>query len=220
MIARLPAVLPLALLGLGFLSPPPRQGLPDFASDQEADRWLREKVPAYRRLAEAVDRRGGYEIARGVSSPGGLAFFKDGRGHIELNDALKGPRRVSVMIFELTNLFQEPRHQEVADRVRQGRLDHPHVFGLWREMIEYDGLRLHRDVLEDLKRVLGAVPPEMIAWVSSTAKTYDEYRLPYAYDYLRAQEAGGHTAHFHRLFERHRAEYLESLKRPAQGDPK
>jgi hypothetical protein len=210
MVVKRAVVLPLALLGLGLLPSP--EELPDFASDAEADRWLRERVPAYRRLAAAVDRRGGYSIDRGTASPGGLAFFRDGRGHIELNDALKGARRVSVMIFELTNLFQEPRHQEVADRVRQGKLDSPHVFGLWREMIEYDGLRLHRDVLADLKRVLGAVPPEMVTWVSSTARTYDEYLLPYAYDYLRAQEAGGHTAHYHRLFEKHRAEYLDSRK--------
>jgi len=211
MAAWKPLVLPFLLLLTG-PSVAGDEGLPDFKSDQEADRWLRQKIPGYRRLAEIVDRRGGYMIGRTTGSPGGLAYFKGGRGYLELNDALKGARRVSVIIFELTNLYHEPRHQEVADRVRQGKLDNPLAFGLLREMIEYDGLRLHRDMLLELEPVVGTVPPEMITWVSSTARTFAEYRLPFAYDYLKAQEASGHTAHYLRLFEKHRAEYLDAVR--------
>lgn len=185
-------------------------GLPDFKSDPQADSWLREHSAAYRRMAEVVDHRGGYSFSRNTETPAGLAYVENGRGHIKLSDALTGPHRVSVLIFELTNLFQERRHQEVADRVRNGQLNNPAVFGLWREMIEYDGLRLHRDVLLELQPVLGTVPPEMITWVSSTAKTFAEYQLPFAYDYLKAQEAGGHTGFYLKLFEKHRAEYLNS----------
>jgi hypothetical protein len=164
-------------------------------------------------MAEVVDRRGGYTFGPNTESPGGRAYFKDGRGYIELNDALKGPHRVSVLIFELTNLYQEPRHQEVANRVRRGELNNPAAFGLLRETIEYDGLRLHRDVLVELKPVLGTVPPEMITWASSTAKSFAEYQLPFAYDYLKAQEASGHTAHYLKLFEKHRAEYLNAMRK-------
>jgi hypothetical protein len=116
-------------------------------------------------------------------------------------------------MFEMTNLYQERRHQDVADRVRRGELNNPPVFGLWRESIEYDGLRMHRDMLLELKPALGTIPPAMITWVSSTAKTFAEYQLPYAYDYLKAQEASGHTAHYLRLFEKHRAEYLNSQRK-------
>jgi hypothetical protein len=184
--------------------------LPDFKSDQQADSWLREHSAAYRRMAEVVDQRGGYSVSPNTETPAGLAYFEKGRGNIKLSDALTGPHRVSVLIFELTNLFQEGRHQEVADRVRKGQLNDPAVFGLWREMIEYDGLRLHRDVLLELQPVLGTVPPTMITWASSTAKTFAEYQLPFAYAYLKAQEASGHTAHYLKLFEEHRAEYLNS----------
>jgi hypothetical protein len=48
--------------------------------------------------------------------------------------------------------------------------------------------------------------------VSSTAKSFAAYRLPYAYDYIKAQAASGHTAHYLRLFEKHRAEYLERVR--------
>jgi hypothetical protein len=185
------------------------EGLPAFETDQEADRWLRENSRAYRGMAQTVDRQGGYTIGRTADMPGGVAYFKDGRGYVELNDALKGAHRVSVMIFELTNLYQEQRHQEVANRVRRGDLNDPDVFVLWREMIEYDGLRLHRKVLAELEPVLGTVPPEMIAWVV-TAKSFAEYELPFAYDYLTAQWGTDHTTHYLRLFEKHRAEYLSA----------
>jgi hypothetical protein len=219
MIARPSVVLPFLLLLL-VPSAARAAGLPDFESDLQADRWLRGQSPWYRTLADAVDRRGGYTIARTAEYPGGVAYFKDGRGHIGLNDALKGAHRVSVIVFELTNLYQEPRHQEVAHRVRRGELDDPAVFGLLRETIEYDGLRMHRDVLADLEPALGTVPPEMIAWVSSTARSFAEYHVPYAYDYLKAQQASGHTAHYHRLFEKHRAEYLEAVRREKEKDAK
>ena len=223
MTERRPTVLPMLLLLL-VPSVACAAGLPDFESDRQADQWLREHSSRYRSMAEGVDRRGGYTIGRAAEAPAGLAYFKDGRGYIELNDALKGAQRVSVLIFEVTNLHQEPRHQEVAERVRQGELNNPAAFGLLREMIEYDGLRLHRDVLVELKPVLGTVPPEMITWASSTAKSFAEYELPYAYDYLKAQAASGHTAHYLGLFEKHRAEYLKAMRKeekeaaPAEAD--
>jgi hypothetical protein len=186
--------------------------LPDFESDVQADRWLRKSSTCYRRMAESVDRNGGYAIIHGRDAPAGLAYFKDGRGYIELHDSLKGAHRVSVLIFELTNLHQEDRHQEVAHRVRRGELNNPAEFALLRESIEYDGLRLHHGVLQELEAVVGTVPAEMITWVSSTAKSFAEYQLPFAYDYLKAQAAGGHTAHYFKLFETHRAEYSEATR--------
>lgn len=217
MIAWKSAVLALGLLPFGPAAG--AAGLPAFDSDAQADRWLREHSARYRDMAGAVDRRGGYTINRTDAYPGGVAYFQDGKGYIGLNDTLKGAHRVSVILFEVTNLFQEGRHQEVADRVRRGELDNPAAFALLRECIEYDGLRLHRDVLLELEPVLGTVPPEMITWVSSTARTFAEYRLPYAYDYLKAQAASGHTAHYLKLFEKHRAEYVEAMRRAKTPPP-
>lgn len=181
-------------------------GLPEFASDHAADQWLRQNSGEYRRFCEVVDARGGYVIEATEEYPGGVAYTENGKGHIGLNGALKGAHRLSVMIFELTNLYQEDRHQEVAERVRCGELTDETEFALLREMVEFDGLRLHRGVLVDLERAAGAIPPEMISWVSLNARTLAGYELPYAYDYLKAQAASGHTDHYRRLFAKHRAE--------------
>jgi len=187
-------------------------GLPAFESDLEADRWIRKHSDSYRNMAEAIDRHGGYTIAPTTEAPGGLAYFEEGRGHIGLNEVLKGAHRVSVLIFEMTNLHQENRHQEVAWRVRRGELNNPAEFALLREIIEYDGLRLHRNILLELEPVLDTVPPEMITWVSSTAKRFADYQLPFAYDYIKAQAASGHTAYYVKLFEKHRAEYMATVR--------
>lgn len=185
--------------------------LPSFDDDAEADRWLREHSRTYRFMAEGVDSRGGYDIASTKEYVGGVAYTSCGRGHIGLNDRLEGPHRVSVLIFEVTNLHQEDRHQEVAQRVRDGELEDPLEFAFLREMIEYDGLHMHHDVLQDLEEHLDEIPPTMVTWISSSVQTYAQYRPPLMYDYIKAQRASGHTDHYLRLFERHRDEHLQSL---------
>jgi hypothetical protein len=57
----------------------------------------------------------------------------------------------------------------------------------------------------------------MITWVSSSATNLSGYLLPFAYDYFKAQEAGGHTEHFHRLFKVHAAEAKEGRAGPARN---
>lgn len=180
--------------------------MPDFPSDVAADQWLRGESAAYLRMAKFVDDRWGYQFGRNTNSAGGLAYIENGRGHIDLNDRLKGARRVSVMIFELTNLFQQDRHEEITTPVRRGEQKDVTKFAMLREAVEYDGLRLHREVLAELERKVGELPPEMVTWVSSTATNLSSYALPYAYDYFKAQAASGHTEHYRRLFEKHAAE--------------
>jgi len=133
-----------------------------------------------------------FSSADGVQ--GGLTYFKGGRGYLELNPAVKGAHRVSLIIFEMTNLFQEKRHLEVTNGVRRGEISTPIEFAILRESIEYDGLRLHRDVLVELEPVLGGVFHR------------------YAFDYLKAQAASGHTGHYLKLFEKHRSEYLDAVR--------
>lgn len=191
--------------------------LPDFASDVAADRWVRKESPAYRRMAEFVQQRWGYEFATVTNVTGGLAYVKDGKGHIELGGGLAGARRVSVMIYELTNLYQQDRHEEITGKVRRGELTDVTKFAMLREAVEYDGLRLHREVLAELEGRIGELPGGMITWVSSTATNLNGYVLPYAYDYFKAQEAGGHTDHYRRLFEMHAAEAKQGGESAAVG---
>ena len=202
------------LAGLLLAAPArPEGAIPAFPSDAAADQWLRAQSPAYLRMAEFVDRSWGYEFGRCTNSPGGLAYLQDGRGHIDLNDALKGPHRVSVIIFELTNLYQSGRHEEITTPVRRGEQTDATRFALLREAVEYDGLRLHREVLVELERAVGPLPSEMITWASSSATNLAGYALPYAYDYFKAQAAGGHTDHYLRLFEKHAAEAKAAAKK-------
>lgn len=200
-----------ATAALIFLLLAPRTALragvvPDFPSDAATDLWLRKESPAYLRMAEFVDRKWGYEFGKATNSPGGLAYLKDGKGHIDLNDSLRGSHRVSVIIFEMTNLYQQDRHEEITTPVRRGEQRDVTKFAMLREAVEYDGLRLHREVLAELERKVGQLPPEMITWVSSNATNLTGYLLPYAYDYFKAQSASGHTDHYRRLFQTHAAE--------------
>src|SRR5947209_8174054 len=89
---------------------------PSFASDAEADQWLRQHSPYYEKMAGEVDQRGGYKIRTSKECAKGLVSIQDGQRFIDLNPSLTGPERVSILIFELTNAFQEPAHQEVDAR--------------------------------------------------------------------------------------------------------
>jgi hypothetical protein len=180
--------------------------LPDFPSDLAADQWLRKESSTYQRMAKFVDHKWGYDFGQNTNSAGGLAYIENGKGHIDLNDRLKCAHRVSVMIFELTNLYQQDRHEEITTPVRRGEQKDVTKFAMLREAVEYDGLRLHREVLAELERKVGELPSEMVTWASSTATNLSSYALPYAYDYFKAQGANGHTDHYRRLFEKHAAE--------------
>ena len=51
-------------------------------------------------------------------------------------------------------------------------------------------------------------------------KGFAEYDVPFVHEYLRAQEASGHTAHYVRLFDKHRAAFLAGQRKnrgPASG---
>jgi len=179
--------------------------LPAFKTDQEADGWLRGKSPYYAMMAKDMEKRGGYKIRNGDHRLG-MYLTDDGQKYIELNPEIKGALRVSVIIFELTNAFQEVKHIEIDQRVRDGAIKNADVFALRHEMIEYDGLRYHRFVLAELDKLLGGIPREMLTWLDPGLSNLDGYHLPLAHDYLEAQEKGGHTAHYRKYFPLRQAE--------------
>jgi hypothetical protein len=178
--------------------------LPDFASDAAADRWLRAASAYYRTMAAAVDSRTGYRFRSSKKLAGGVVTWEQGKPVIELGDALAGAERVSILIFELTNCFQAPQHQEIDHAAGAGKIKTAREFGLFHEVVELDGLRHHRRVLEELDATLHGIPPEMFRWISSTPglRKLDDYQLPYAYDYLKAQSANGHTQLYYDWFPR------------------
>jgi hypothetical protein len=177
---------------------------PAFASDAAADRWLRAHSPYYRTMAAAVDARTGYTFRTSKRLAGGVVTWEKGKPVIELGAALAGAERVSILIFELTNCFQAPQHQEVDHAAGAGKIKTAREFGLLHEIVELDGLRHHRRVLEELDAGLHGIPPELFRWISSTPglRKLDDYQIPFAFDYLNAQSANGHTQLYYDWFPR------------------
>ena len=173
---------------------------PPFNSDEEADAWLKSSSSFYSEMSETVAKRGGYKFRTFPGGQGGMMRVEKDGHVIELSDTLSGPARVSVLIFEMTNAFQQPKHTAIDQRVISGEVTDPVHFGLLQELIEYDGLHLHRKVLEELHASSGEIPAAMFEWVASGAKTFAEYRVPLCADYIDAQAKSGHTAHYHKWF--------------------
>ncbi len=178
------------------------EGLPKFASDDATDAWLIETSPFYAQMAKEVASRGTYQFRRSVEYPRGVVLHENGQRYIELNDALQGAERVSILIFEMTNAFQELKHAEVDAGAQSGRIPTGVEFSILHELIELDGLRLHRKVLEQINPAIGGIPREMVQWINPELKTLAGYELPLAYDWVKAQEAGGHGAHYRGWFEK------------------
>lgn len=178
-------------------------GLPEFASDQTRDEWLRTNSPFYRSMAESIDRNGGYQFRRGTKHPMGLVTYDHGQRFIELHDSLTGPKRLSILVFEITNAFQQSKHDEIDAAARNGSLTSAREFGVRHELIELDGLRLHRRVLIELEAAIATpLPAEMLSWIGPDVTTLATYEVPFAHDFIKAQETGGHTAHYWKWFAR------------------
>jgi hypothetical protein len=175
--------------------------LPDFTSDQEAHAWLREHCPYYKTMAAEVEKGGAVSYGVLEARTGGLVERGSGATRILLAKELKGAHRLSVQIFELTNLYQQKRHDAVDERARSGTIKTPEEFGLLHELIEYDGLRYHRFVLSELDAVLeGGIPREMLTWINPELTNLVSYELPLAFEFVEAQAKSGHTAHYHDWF--------------------
>lgn len=172
--------------------------LPSFASDKEADTWLRAKSPSYDSMARE-DGRGGYTF-RSWEQPRGTVVHQNGTRYIQLNPDLKGGERLSILIFEVTNAFQDTKHIEIDERARNGAIKDAEVFALRHELIEYDGLRYHREVLLELDKVIGGIPREMLTWINPQLTTLETYGLPLAHNYLESQNRNGHTDHYRNHF--------------------
>ncbi len=191
-------MLVLLLTGWGRAEP-----LPDFATDDAAHAWLKQKSPWYKRMSDEADKRGRVQFGSLPEGRGGLVESRHGQRHILLSDALKGAARLSILIYEMTNVYQEPAHLEVEARAREGRVATAEEFALLHELIEYDGLRYHRFVLAELDAVLtGGIPRDMLTRINPELTTLASYELPLAYVYVKAQEAGGHSAHYREAFKK------------------
>ncbi len=172
------------------------------ASDADIDALLREKSAKYRTMSDAVRTRQNYRFETTQSVPLGMvAGDTDKKGLIiQLNPELKGDRRVSILIWEMVNAFQRPRFDEIDKRARDGTIASHQEFGLRMELIEYDSFRHHRDVLEDLQKSIEPIGPEFVKFLVPQATKLDDYKIPFAHDYIEAQAKSGHTRHYEKFY--------------------
>lgn len=174
--------------------------LPEFESDISSDQWLRKNSDYYRMMATEVEHKPGYSFTHSSQIVGGNVKMDAGKLVIELSDSISGAKRLSILIFEMTNCYQHFQHKEIDEAAASGRITSAREFGMLHELVELDGLRHHRLVLEDLDRELKGIPAEMLQWINPKLQRLSDYNLPFAYDHIKAQETGGHTKHYHDWF--------------------
>jgi len=175
---------------------------PNFNSDAAADQWLRQTSPYYCMMASQVESRAPYSFRDSEELAGGMVRWESGEVIVELSTALTGAKRLSILIFELTNAYQDGQHREIDAAVTAGRIPTPREFGILHELVELDGLRHHRAVLRELDPKLDGIPAAMLQWINPRLNRLSDYDVPYAYDFIKAQESGGHTKHYYEWFYR------------------
>lgn len=178
--------------------------LPSGLDDAVSDRWLRRASPTYARMVREILARPEVGALRFVDDPQvaeAAALFVDDHVQIQLNPGLEGPRRVSLIAFEVANAYRNREHQAIDRAVDAGLITTAAEFGLAHEIYEYEALRLHRHVLIEVERRTRKLPPSMFMTTPPPASAH-ESELPGLLRYLQAQRASGHTAHYERWFER------------------
>jgi len=174
----------------------------DFAACKDnvaIDTFLRKASPLYSAMARIVEFRGGYTISDRKGISGGQ--WNAAERTIELNPMLAGAHRASIVAFEMTNAFQERLHKEVDLAVVAGEITTKTEFALRHELLEYDGLRLHREILVEIETHLGKIPSEFFFVSNPKPDTVAKYQLPLVMDFLKEMNASGHTASYYQWFE-------------------
>ena len=163
------------------------------------DAFLRKASPLYSAMARIVEFRGGYAIADREGVRGGQWNAADRT--ILVNPRLAGAHRASLIAFEMTNAYQEPVHREVDTAVVAGEITTKTEFALRLELIEYDGLRLHREMLVEIENHLGQIPPEFFFVSNPKPASVAKYQLPFVMDFLKQMKASGHAESYYEWFE-------------------
>ena len=188
-----------------------------FKTDAHIDKWLCEASPTYAMMVKAVRSRRdlrGYRFVGREDVPAGNVAWVDGFLEIQLNPKLAGPRRVSILAFEMANAYRNPDHLEIDRAADEGHITTPEEFGLAHEMLEFEALRLHRTVLVEIESRAGTLPAGFFCLVTPAPRSAAEYKIPALYTYLKTQRQSGHTAHYYRWFHRRRGEKPAPQKPP------
>jgi hypothetical protein len=198
----IPLILLFTLFLPGHLVAAEPAGQLDFATCKDnvaIDAYLRKASPLYSAMARIVEFHGGYTISDRKGISGGL--WNAAERKIELDLRLAGAHRASIVAFEMTNAYQERLHKEVDLAVVAGEITTKTEFALRHELLEYDGLRLHREMLVEIENHLGKIPSEFFFVSNPKPDTVAKYQLPLVMDFLKEMNASGHTASYYQWFE-------------------
>ena len=185
--------------------------MPEFEKDGDIHEWLQANSKRYRRMAESIDQRGGFEIHRateinedGRITPISNAFSYNDHGQrkVVLNPKLKQGAAASMIVFEVTNLFQEDRHTEINNDAITGKITCGDEYAILRQLVEFDGLRHHRDVLTELQANSGTLSPDFFSVFPTSARTLEKHELPSVYFLIKSEKHSGHRAYYLTTFER------------------
>jgi len=188
-----------------------------FKTDAETDQWLKDNSATYATLAKDIALRKGLRGYRFVSKDTvlrGLVVWVDGYLEIHLNTELSGPNRVTTLIFEMANASRHHDHQQIDLAADDGLIRTPGEFGLAHEMIEYEALRLHRQILIEIESRAGPLPTEFFYFVTPAPRSIKDYQLPDLYQYLKAQKESGHTDHYYKHFHRRKSAHTSPNQSP------
>jgi hypothetical protein len=193
-----------------------------FPSDAACDEWLAKTSATYASLVADIRSRPdirGYRFVTTNAVKRGMAAWNDGYLEVQLNPSLKGPDRITTLIFEIANVARFREHQQIDLAVDQGLITTSDEFGLANELIEYEALRLHRQVLIEIEAAAGALPKAFFYFYVPTPPSARESQLPGLYPYLKTQRETGHTAHYDVYFRLRKKARLESVASGGGGSP-
>lgn len=193
-----------------------------FPSDTACDEWLSKTSATYASLVADIRSRPdirGYRFVTTNAVKRGMAAWSDSFIEIQMNPSLKGPDRITTLIFEMANAARFREHQQIDLAVDQGLITTPEEFGLANELIEYEALRLHRQVLVEIEAAAGTLPKAFFYFYVPAPPSARESRLPDLYQYLKTQRETGHTAHYDVYFRLRRNARLESVAPGGGGSP-
>ena len=172
-------------------------------TDIEVDQWLCKTSATYATVAKEIKARKdirGYRFASKDKIPRGMVDLVDGYLEIQLNPKLSGPDRMTTLIFEMANAARSGDHLEIDIAVDKGVIGTPEEFGIAHELLEFEALRLHREVLIEIESRSGALPKEFYYFVTPAPRSIKDYQLPALHLYLKTLKESGHTAHYHKYF--------------------
>lgn len=174
-----------------------------FKTDAEADRWLQKNSATYAAIVKGIKARKdirGYRIVSKADIKRGMAAWVGGTLEIQLNPKLTGADRANVLIFEMVNAGRQADHAEVDAAADRGLIKTAGEFGLAHEMLEFEALRTHRQILVEIEPRAGPLPKAFFYFVTPAARSLKEYRLPLLSAYLKAQKDSGHTEHYYKHY--------------------